>query len=222
MSEQQDLQENVPNEINRIDRKSNSSLFKRSVIILIVVVLIALCSAAVYYWQHQKLVTANNTIDSLNGTNKTLSTNLTNLQSKYTQAENSLKAYQTSNNTPVATQSDLGLVVNAAEYVNPDGTVTSGGSWFGVRMTLTNSTTSPIDLTASNFSLKDSNGNVYKVVGYTGATTLPDGWGANTLQDQVITAGSSITGEVIFQMANKDITSFTLLNSTKSYPVSVQ
>jgi len=190
---------------------------KLPLLIMLAVILLLLTAGGVYYWQHEKVVRALDGQNAALDKSKVLSSQLADLQSKYAKDEATIKSYNTVSSSP--TQEDLALNILSAGYVNPAGTVTSGGSWFGIRLTLTNSTSSPITLDVKNFSLEDQQSNTYDLMGFSGATTLPSGWGANTLQDQTIAAGATVTGDIIFQMANKDLTAFTLMNGTKTYPV---
>ncbi len=104
--------------------------------------------------------------------------------------------------------------------MNPDGSVTAGSSWLGIRVTLTNPTSSPISLGAKDFQLEDSYSNLYQEFGFTNGSTFPDGWGSSSLQDQTLTPNQTVVGDILFPLPNQNITSFTLLNGTKSYPVS--
>lgn len=199
-------------------RPRHGRLWKLVAVILLVllVALVAFC-----YRQYQSLVSANNSINSLKGSNQKLTSDLSTAESKFAALKTEYDKSQSVVSAPpaAAAQSDIGLTINAAQYVNPSGTVTAGGTWFGVRLTLTNNTTSSIDVSAKKFTLKDGQGNVYQEMGFSGATTLPGGWGANTLQDQTIAAKGLVTSDLIFQVSDKSISNYTLVNDTKTYPV---
>lgn len=196
---------------------------------VLVVILIAAAAGATYFWQHKKLTNtnaaltaANTKISMLNGTAASQQKKLDSLQSQYNQAKATIDSYQAAaqnarTEVVVATQADLGLTVNGAQYVNPAGSVTSGGKWFGVNVTLTNNTSNAISVNDSDFQLKDQQNNSYTEETMQNASTLPSGW--TSLPNQILTPGQTLKGTVIFQMPNDTVKDFTFVNVTKAFPV---
>ena len=194
---------------------------------LLALVLVAAAGGGSYYWQHQKLETANADLATTKSQNTKLNADLSNekkqvttLQNQYNQAKATIDGYQASvsaSHAKVATQADLTLKVNGAQYVNPAGTVTQGGKWFGVNITLTNNTSDTVSVSDSNFYLKDSQGNQYPELTIQGASTLPTGW--VSLPNTTVAPGQTLTGTVTFQMTTDTIKSFNFINVTNSYPV---
>ncbi len=211
----QEKQQTVANEQVKKPGKS-----RRWVIVSVILLMLLAGAGVLYYVQYKKLSSANASVDNLTSSNKKLSAELSSTQSKLSTLQTEYNKILAANAAPVS-QSDLLLKVIAAQYVNPGGTVTAGGTWFGVRLTLTNNTSSAISVTASNFTLKDSQGNIYQQAGFMGASTLPSGWGINTLQDQAIPANGTVTGNLIFHVASITPASYTLVNGSKPYSVSV-
>ena len=216
------------------DSKSPQNLISprlggRAIVGVLVIVLLLGAVAATYLWQHGKynsaLRLASDNNSELQESNKnlakasTLVTSLTKqistLSTKNKQLQNQLGEMSV-NNQP-ATQESLNLAVKGAEYVNPAGTVTQGGTWFGVDVSLTNNTSSTITVSNSSFQLQDSQGNQYPEETIIGASTLPAGW--VSLNNPTIAPGQTVKGAVTFIMPNNNIKSFTFINSTRSYQV---
>jgi flagellar basal body-associated protein FliL len=206
---------------------------RRGMLLSLIACLVLLVAGVggVYYWQYSKLKTANNDLASANSQNTKLSSDLSTdkkqistLSNQYNQAKATIDSYQAaakssqSSQTTIATQADLSLVVNGAEYVNPAGTVTQGGQWFGVNITLTNNTSNTISIQDSDFYLKDSQSNSYPEETITGAgSTLPTGWVG--LAGGTLDPGQSVRGTVEFQMPNETVKNFSFINVTNSYSV---
>lgn len=209
------------------DRRSG----KQWLVVSIVLFVLFLCCALLYYFQYTSLKSVNNKVKSLssqnlslNSENRKLTTKLSSskaqilaLQSQYDLLKSSLVAPTSSN---AADQSALMFAVSSVQYVKPFDS-DSPTSYLGVRLTMTNSTKSDIAMDPGLMKIMDSQSNIYNDFGFSGATNFPEGWGANTLQPQTIAAGKSVTGDLTFMMANDKLTSFTLVNLSKSYPINL-
>lgn len=184
-----------------------------------------------YKWQHNKyaaevklaadtnskLTVANKNLSSASALVTDLTKQVNTLTAQNKQLEGELK-YSSNNIVPQQpSQADLNLVVNGSEYVNPDGTVTQGGKWFGVNLTLTNNTSGDIKVSNNKFQLKDAQNNYYTEETTINASTLPAGW--VSLANPTIAPGQSVRGTITFVMPSTTTKSFTFINDTKTYPV---
>jgi cell division protein FtsL len=220
------MQPNTNNEMTPLlgEGKHHHQLSTTWKILLILVVILLLASIILCYFLFDHLrgvqnnnTSLNNTVTALNGELGNDKTKLSDLQAEVTKLQNGI----TTPTASTSSQSDIILKITSAQYVNPSGTVTQSGSWLGIRVTLTNPTSTPVYVGSESVTLKDGNGNTYQQTGFVNATTLPDGWGANTFQDQTIPAHGSVPCNFIFLLPNKNMSGFTLLFNTNSYPVIV-
>jgi hypothetical protein len=215
MNEQQEPQTFKP-----IIGATKTSKKKAVLLTLLVIVLVAGSGGGAYYWQHNQYTKTNKKLTNANAQITSLQSRLSSLQSKYNKDQATIQSESsssTSTKTTPATQSDLTVTINGAEYVNPDGTVTANSSWFGVNATFVNNTSSTISISDSSFTLKDTSGNQYSQETVAGSTTLPSGWVA--LSNTTVAPSSTVKGTVVFQMPNTTAKSFTFTNDTKSYSV---
>jgi hypothetical protein len=203
-----------------------------AVSVLAVVILVAAVGGT-YFWQHDKYTAevklATDTNNKFTAADEklmsatTLVTNFTKqvstLSTENKQLGNELSSSSLSSNVTnqESTPADLSLTVNGAEYVNPDGTVTQGGTWFGVDFTLTNNTSNTINVTDNDFQLKDAHNNLYPEETTVGASTLPAGW--VSLNNPTLAPGNKVGGVITFIMPNTTIKNFTFINGTNTYPL---
>lgn len=204
---------------------------KKQTIVAVAMTIVAVgLIAGVYLWQHNKAVQSNNEAVAAKSENQKLNASIVTLQKKssslqdqYNQAKATLDSYQSAANKNstaqiVVTQSDLSLTINGAQYVNPAGTVTAGGKWFGVNVTLANNTSKTVSVLSSNFHLRDAQGNEYPeatIVG--GESTLPSGWVG--LSSSTLAPGETMKGTVEFRMSDETAKSFNFINVSKAFPV---
>lgn len=216
-------EENNLKSMNPINKpRRNQRALKIILLILLVALLLAAGCYVIYKWQNNQLVTsqaqltqANKSIASQKNTLDQLTAQVATLKTESKQATDALASYESQVNS--VTPSDLAITVNGAQYVNPAGTVTASGSWFGINVTVNNPTKSSITLALNTLQLKDKANNSYPEFGFSGSTTLPSGW--VDLASQTLAPGDTVKGVVLFQMPNTSTKSFTFINGSKSYVI---
>ncbi|HUC87823.1 MAG TPA: DUF4352 domain-containing protein [Candidatus Binatia bacterium] len=200
----------------RREEKHTAKIF---LCILLILVLLAGGLYGTYSWQHQKTVSTNSTLSNLkktlNSQIKTLNSQIISLKSSNKLLTSELK---TATTQPAAVdQTDLTITVDSAARFNLSNGYSSANNGVAIELTITNPTTSSIDLTRSNFELQDNQDNVYEIADSVITSTLPSGY--VPLADQTFTPAGTVKGAIFFEVDDLTLSNFNLINGSKTYTV---
>ena len=163
-----------------------------------------------YYWQHNELLAANRTINSLSKKITGLNSEVVSLKS-----ENS-KLLKDRAAPP--TQSSLTISVSSSVRFNILGAINTPNSGVGVEVKFANPTQSPIYLDPNSIELQDGNGNVYKVA--TEVSNAPSGYVA--VPSMSIAPNQTISGALFYMVNDLSLNHFNLINGSNTYSVTVE
>jgi|GEM_PF-1847150 len=187
------------------------------------ILLVAIPAGTLYYWQRgvatdlrSQLAKTQTRLSTASSKNTTLNTQLTAQKATSKKLQDQLAAIAA--NASI-TQTSLNLVVNRASRYCDLEFNSCRNNYVAVNVTLTNNTSTAINVVSSGFKLKDANSSSF--TGGTGSYAQSRlGSGYPDLVDQVLQPGEKVTGAISFTVADHDITSYTLVNGTHEYPVS--
>ncbi len=205
---------------------------KRIFLLLFVLLLvIGLSGYSAYYWQHKKvtrlttnLSDANKQIDYLKAQQVGSSKQIDHLASENNKLTSELSDQKTNNAPTIDTSTEtaptlpkLSITVTGAQKYTPSSNPNEKD--IVVNVTITNPSSSTINLPVSSFILydpvKDSSPDFATHAG----ETLPDG--TVVLNDVTLSPGQTIKGGLLFSVFNANYNNYTMTYDTQSYAVSV-
>lgn len=196
----------------------NSEGFGLTGIFIIILTAIIIGGAGWFVYSNQsksKNIDTHNISESSNGTAENASEATTRDGGRNSDAEQKSDLTNNSTSNQQLTQENLDLTVDKAVTATMD----SGGAGYhgiAIKLTLKNSTNSSITEGPTNYQIKDANNNVYAL-----HFSSSGGFGKDFIPILVreIQPGQSITGSIFIQIADPNITDYTLFIGSHTYKV---